>query len=592
MTENNSPKPSTAATLKRLLVVAMDFKSWFITALAVSLVVSIIGTYRPILTGQMVDLDILKHRDAGQLINHSYWLIGLVLAEVLLSFALVYLSGFIAQNVIRRIREKLFDQLIHFRTSFFDKTPLGVLVTRAVSDVETIATVYTDGFLMVFGDVLRLVIVLVAMFKVNVELSFIALVILPLMLWITRFFQKKFKISFASERNWTATQNSFVQERLSGMSIIQVFNREKAEFGKFEQINKQLEASLLKTVFYFSMFFPIVEVITSVFIGLIIFYGGFTAVEESGASAGEIIAFIQFINMLIRPLRQIADRFNNIQRGLIGAERVFGLMDQDFSIPNQGQISDVEVSGDISFKNVHFAYTEQQKVLNGISFDLKAGEKIAIVGKTGAGKSTIINLISRMYDIEEGEILLDGQNLKAYELGFLRQQIKVVLQDVFLFNTTILENLKLDQKKLSLADIKTAAQAIEIDDYIESLPGGYGFEVSERGNAMSLGQRQLISFLRVALSNPKILVLDEATSSIDYQTEALIQNATAKITQGRTSIIIAHRLSTIVNADKIMVMAHGQIVEMGSHQELLQRDGAYAKLYQSQLKNQAEEPFS
>lgn len=577
-------KQSTWQIIKRLFTIGMKFRSWFIIALVISILLSVVSTYRPYLTMQIVDIDIIKLGDKNQMMKHIYWLIGLVVLETFLNFFLVWFSNFISQNVIRDIRERLYNKLIYFKTSFFDKTPIGQLVTRAVGDVETIATVYTDGFLMVFGDVLRIIFVLIMMYQTDANLTYISLVILPLMVVITRFFQKRLKKAFGDERTWTANQNSFVQERLAGMQIIQVFNREEQEFKKFDEINITLKGALLRTVFIFSLFFPVVELISSVFIGLILFYGGYITI-----TAGVVIAFIQYISMLIRPLRQIADRFNNIQRGIVGAERVLGLIDEDFQMTNEGKVMKDEFEGKIEFREVRFSYDEKQEVLKGISFKVNPGESVAIVGATGAGKTTIISLITRLYDINSGSILIDDVNLKDYELYNLRSHIGVVLQDVFLFHGSIYENLAFGDDTITLDKIKKAAAEIEVDDFIRQLPGEYDYVVSERGSSISLGQRQLLSFLRAYLSNPKILILDEATSSIDHESEKLIQRATEKITQNRTSIIIAHRLSTIEKADKIIVMDGGKIVEEGKHTELLQRNGYYATLYKAQLKHELEE---
>ncbi|MGZ5187884.1 MAG: ABC transporter ATP-binding protein [Kaistella sp.] len=577
-------KQSTWDIIKRLFKIGMKFRSWFIVTLIISIVLSVISTYRPYLTMQIVDNDIIKLKDEGLMMKHIYILVALVFGETILNFFLVYFSNFISQNVIRDIRERLYHKLIYFRTSFFDKTAIGQLVTRAVGDVETISTVYTDGFLMVFGDILRIVFVLIMMFQVDVHLSYISLAILPLMVVITRFFQKKLRMAFGEERTWTANQNSFVQERLSGMTLIQVFNRQQAEFKKFDDINITLKAALLRTVFIFSLFFPVVELISSLFIGFILFYGGYITI-----SAGVVIAFIQYISMLIRPLRQIADRFNNIQRGIVGAERVLGIMDEDFALPNEGKVSKDHFDGKIEFKDVYFSYDENQDVLKGISFKVNPGETVAIVGATGAGKSTIISLITRLYDINSGKILLDDVALKDYELYNLRSHIGVVLQDVFLFHGTIFENLAFGDDSVTLEKMKSVAKDIEVDQFIESLPGGYDYVVRERGSSISLGQRQLLSFLRAYLSDPKILILDEATSSIDHESEKLIQRATDKITKNRTSIIIAHRLSTIEKADKIIVMEHGRIVEEGKHLELLDKNGYYATLYKAQLKRDVAE---
>ena len=577
-------KQNTWDIIKRLFVIGMKFRTWFIITLIISIFLSVISTYRPYLTMQIVDSDIIKLRDKASMMKHIYLLIALVFGETILNFFLVYFSNYISQNVIRDIREKLYHKLIYFKTSYFDKTPIGQLVTRAVGDVETISTVYTDGFLMVFGDILRIVFVLIMMFQVDVHLSYISLAILPLMVVITRFFQKKLKKAFTDERTWTATQNSFVQERLSGMTIIQVFNRQKAEFQKFDQININLKAALLRTVFIFSLFFPVVELISSLFIGFVLFYGGYITI-----SAGVVIAFIQYISMLIRPLRQIADRFNNIQRGIVGAERVLGIMDEDFSLANNGKVIKHQFDGKIEFQDVKFSYDDKQEVLKGISFKVNPGETVAIVGATGAGKSTIISLITRLYDINSGKILLDDVALKDYELYNLRSHIGVVLQDVFLFHGSIFENLSFGDETVTLEKIRSIAKEIDVDDFIMSLPGGYDYVVRERGSSISLGQRQLLSFLRAYLSDPKILILDEATSSIDHESEKLIQRATEKITKNRTSIIIAHRLSTIEKADKIIVMEHGKIVEEGKHMELLNKNGYYATLYKAQLKHEVEE---
>lgn len=576
-------KQDTWGIVKRLFFIGMKFRSWFILTLVISIILSIVSTYRPYLTMQVVDNDITKLQDKALMMKHIYILVGLVFAETVLNFFLVYFSNFISQNVIRDIRERLYSKLIYFKTSFFDKTPIGQLVTRAVGDVETIATVYTDGFLMVFGDILRIVFVLVMMFSTNVHLSYITLAILPLMVVITRFFQKRLKKAFGDERNWTSTQNSFVQERLAGMSIIQVFNRQESEFKKFDDINITLKGALLRTVFIFSLFFPVVELISSLFIGFILFYGGYITI-----SAGVVIAFIQYISMLIRPLRQIADRFNNIQRGIVGAERVLGLMDEDNSMTNTGTVKKDHFAGKIEFQKVHFAYDEKQEVLKGIDFKVNPGETVAIVGATGAGKSTIISLITRLYDINSGNILIDDVDLKDYELYNLRSHIGVVLQDVFLFHGSIFENLSFGDDSITLEKIKAGAKEIEVDQFIEQLPGGYDYVVSERGSSISLGQRQLLSFLRAYLSDPKILILDEATSSIDHESEKLIQKATEKITKNRTSIIIAHRLSTIEKADKIIVMEHGKIVEEGKHLDLLDKNGYYATLYKAQLRHEVE----
>ncbi len=566
----------TTPLISRLFRLGMENKKWFTIIVILSVFLACATTYRPYLTMIIVDQDITKLRDKDLVLHDVLILTALVLFETVLNLVFVYASNLISQEVIKKLRERLFQKLLYFRTAFFDKTPVGQLVTRAVGDVETISTVYKDGFLMLFGDVLKIVFVLIMMFAMDIKLSLISLLLMPIMLLVTRYFQKRLKKAFGDERNFTAQQNSFVQERLAGMSIIQVFNRQEAEFAKFETINKKLESALLRTVFIFSLFFPVVELVSSVFLGLILFYGGFVKV-----SAGVIIAFIQYINMLVRPLRQIADRFNNIQRGLVGAERVFGLIDDVQALPNEGQLRTDRLEGKLEFQDVVFSYEEKTDVLKGVSFLVQPGETTAIVGATGAGKTTIISLVTRLYDIQSGKILIDNHDIREYDMFALRRKIGVVIQDVFLFQGSVLDNIRMDSD-ISLKEIRKAAQDIGVDDMIMQLPGEYDYIVSERGASLSMGQRQLISFLRVMVTKPDMLVLDEATSSIDMESEKLIQRATEKITQGRTSIIIAHRLSTIENANKIIVMHQGRILEIGTHKELLEKKGQYHVLYNSQ----------
>ncbi|WP_303822251.1 ABC transporter ATP-binding protein [Apibacter mensalis] len=557
---------------------------WFYSTIFIALALAYVSSFRPVVISHAIDVDIIKNKNFSNLYHSLLLIFLLMLTEVVLQFFLVYASNFVAQNVIRSLRIKLYKKLIYFKSSFFDKTPLGVLVTRSVSDIETISTIYTDGILMVLGDILRIIFVVVTMYWINWELATIALFIFPIMTIITRIFQKAIKKAFSEERNQTANQNSFVQERLSGMTIVQVFNQQKKEYKKFFQINQKLEKAYLKTVFYFSLFFPAVDIITGIAIGVMIWYAGYNALTAQNISPGVVIAFTtSYVNMLVRPMRQIADRFNTIQRGIVGAERVFTVLDSNHEISNKGTVKKDNIKGDIIFDHVSFSYVKGESVLKDLSFTVSGGEKVAIVGATGAGKSTIINLLSRFYEISGGHIYIDGTDIKSYELHNLRSHIAVVLQDVFLFNDTILENITFGNKDITLEEVRKAAKEIQIDDFIMSLPNGYGYEVSERGASISLGQRQLISFLRAYLYNPSILVLDEATSSIDTKSEELIQKATDKITKNRTSIIIAHRLATIQNADKIIVLDHGKIVEMGNHNSLLQRKGYYRKLYEAQF---------
>ena len=580
----------TSEALSRLMKLGRRYPFWFYSTILIAVVLAFVSSYRPVLISNAIDVDILKNKSFEGLYQSLLFIFLLLLAEIGLQFLLVYASNFVAQNVIRGLRVQLYKKLIYFKSAFFDKTPLGVLVTRSVSDIETISTIFTDGILMVLGDILRIVFVVGVMYWINWELATIALFIFPVMILVTRIFQKAIKRAFSEERTQTANQNTFVQERLSGMMLVQVFNQQKKEYNNFFNINTRLEKAYLKTVFYFSLFFPVVDIITGIAVGIMIWYAGRNALTAHDISPGVVIAFTtSYINMLVRPMRQIADRFNTIQRGIVGAERVFTVLDSDHEISNTGTVKKDIIQGNIVFDHVSFSYIEGEKVLKDLSFEVTKGEKVAIVGATGAGKSTIINLLSRFYDISGGHIYIDGTEIREYELYNLRSHIAVVLQDVFLFNETLLENITLGNKNISFEEVRKAAKDIQIDDFIMSLPNGYNYEVSERGASISLGQRQLISFLRAYLYNPSILVLDEATSSIDTRSEELIQEATEKITQNRTSIIIAHRLATIQNSDKIIVLDHGKIVEIGNHQTLLQQDGYYRKLYDAQFSDEERE---
>lgn len=585
--KNKISEVGTGQALSRLVKLGSQNTFWFYSTIFVAIILAFVSSYRPVLISRSIDIDILKNKSYLDLYQTLLFIFLLLIAEVVFQFLLVYSSNFVAQNVIRSLRIKLYKKLIYFKSAFFDRTPIGVLVTRSVSDIETISTIFTDGILMVLGDILRIIFVVGTMYWINWELATIAMFIFPIMLIITRVFQKAIKKAFSEERTQTANQNTFVQERLTGMTIVQVFNQQKKEYNNFFKINEKLEKAYLKTVFYFSLFFPIVDIITGIAIGVMIWYAGYDALTAHNISPGVVIAFTtSYINMLVRPMRQIADRFNTIQRGIVGAERVFTVLDSNHEIPNKGNVKKDFIKGDIRFENVSFSYKEGEEILQNLSFNVSSGEKVAIVGATGAGKSTIINLLSRFYDISDGHIYIDGTDIKEYKLLNLRSHIAVVLQDVFLFNDTILENISLGNKNITYDEIRKAAKEIQIDDFIMSLPNGYNYEVSERGSSISLGQRQLISFLRAYLYNPSILVLDEATSSIDTKSEELLQKATDKLTGNRTSIIIAHRLATIKNADKIIVMDHGKIIEIGKHKDLLEKGGYYKKLYDAQFLNE------
>lgn len=568
--------------LKRVVKVGMNYRLLFITVVIVAIVSAFVSTFRPYLMKDAIDLYILN-KDLNGLFNFILIICGVLILEVFLNFSLIYLANKIAQKVIRYLRVKLFNHIIKFRLSYFDRTPNGIIVTRSVSDIETIAEIFNNGILTLMVDVLRIILIISMMYYMNWMVASIIIIILPLMIIITNQFQKVLKRVYQAERNLTAKLNSFVQERLTGMTIVQLFNREQKEYEKFRVINKELRNAFLKTNVYFALLFPIVDIVSSLAIGLLLWFGGLRTALHGDLSVGEVIVFISYINLLTQPMRQIADRFNSIQRGLIGADRVFKILDEDQSLPDDGKDEIKEVKGEIEFDDVRFSYVEGSEVLKGVSFHAKPGETIAIVGATGAGKSTIINLLSRFYDIDSGDIKIDGKSIYSLKMTNLRSHIAVVLQDVFLFNTNIYDNIILGNKDIGLDEVKRAAKEIGIHDFIESLPNGYFSEVNERGGSLSVGQRQLISFLRAYVYNPAILVLDEATSSIDTASENLIQKATEKLTQGRSSIIIAHRLSTIQQADQILVMENGKIVERGTHQELLDQKGYYQKLFEVQF---------
>ena len=475
--------------------------------------------------------------------------------------------------------------MLQFKMKYYDKSAVGRLVTRAVSDIETISSIFSQGLFMIISDLLKMIVVLGFMFYKSWQLTLLVITVLPFIIYATRVFQKKMKIAFEDVRTQVADLNTFVQERITGMKIVQLFNREKSEYNNFKNINDRHRKAWVKTVWYNSIFFPIAEMSTSITVGLIVWFGGLQAVNDNpNITLGEIIAFIELSQMLFRPLRQIADKFNTLQMGMVAANRVFGILDTDSTISDEGEKQLQSIKGDIEFKNVRFSYVEGEDVLRGVNFTAKAGETIAIVGATGAGKSTIINLLNRFYEIDSGTIAVDGIDIKDVTIKSLRSEIAVVLQNVFLFADTIMHNIKLDNPDIIEDDVITAAKQIGIHDFISSLPNGYHYNVKERGVMLSSGQRQLISFLRAYVSNPSILVLDEATSSVDTYSEQLIQEATDKITKGRTSIVIAHRLATIKKADKIMVMDSGEIVEMGTHDELLLKEnGHYRKLYEVQF---------
>jgi subfamily B ATP-binding cassette protein MsbA len=572
---------------KRLLNYVLVYRTVFIFVAISAILISVFSTLTPYLIKVAVDdyLALGKYQDFIYLI--IFMLFNLILT-VLFMFLFSYYANLLGQKVIYDIRVQLFKHILNFRMSYFDKSSVGRLVTRAVNDMETIASIFSQGLFMIAADLMQMSLVIIVMLVLSWKLSLTIFIILPFILFATRKFQKSMKIAFNEVRSEVANLNSFVQERITGMKIVQLFNREKIEYDNFVQINEKHKKAWLKTVWYNSIFFPIAELSTSITIGLIVWFGGLDAVlENSSITLGTIFLFIQLSQMLFRPLRQIADKFNTLQMGMVAANRIFKIIDADSNILDLGTKSKDFIDGKIEFNNTSFSYTENEKVIKNLSFIINNGEKIAIVGSTGSGKTTIVNLISRFYDVQNGSIFIGNHNIKDYKLQSLRSRIALVLQDIYLFADTILNNITLWDSSISFDSVVNAAKKIGIHDFIMSLPGGYNYNVKERGVMLSQGQRQLISFLRAYIKNPSILILDEATSSIDSNSEELIQNATEKITENKTSIIIAHRLSTILNSDRIFVMNQGVLVEQGTHKELVaKKRGYYKDLYEIQFQKE------
>ena len=572
---------------KRLLDYVLVYRTVFVFVAISAILISIFSTLTPYLIKVAVDdyLALGKYQDFIYLI--IFMLFNLILT-VLFMFLFSYYANLLGQKVIYDIRVQLFKHILDFKMSYFDKSSVGRLVTRAVNDMETIASIFSQGLFMIAADLIQMTLVIIVMLVLSWKLSLTIFIILPFILFATRKFQKSMKIAFNEVRSEVANLNSFVQERITGMKIVQLFNREKIEYDNFVKINEKHKKAWLKTVWYNSIFFPIAELSTSITIGLIVWFGGLNAVlENSSITLGTIFLFIQLSQMLFRPLRQIADKFNTLQMGMVAANRIFKIIDTDSNILDLGTKSKDFIDGKIEFNNTSFSYTENEKVIKNLSFIINNGEKIAIVGSTGSGKTTIVNLISRFYDVQNGSIFIGNHNIKDYKLQSLRSRIALVLQDIFLFADTILNNITLWDSSISFDSVVNAAKKIGIHDFIMSLPGGYNYNVKERGVMLSQGQRQLISFLRAYIKNPSILILDEATSSIDSNSEELIQNATEKITENKTSIIIAHRLSTILNSDRIFVMNQGVLVEQGTHKELVaKKRGYYKDLYEIQFQKE------
>ena len=568
--------------LKRLFVFAKPYKGLFYFLVFLTVALSIVGPIRPILIQQTIDVNV-ANGDYPGLVNMILILIGLLVIQAIIQYLHTYYSGWLGQNIIKDIRIKLYQHIQTLKLQFFDKTPIGRLVTRNVSDIETLAEVFSTGIAGIIADVMQLLVILGFMFYMDWALTLVSLSLLPILIFATYVFKEKIKVAFNEVRTAVSNLNAFVQEHIIGMNIVQIFNSEKRELEKFKEINKEHRKANIKSVMYYSVYFPVAEVIQAAGIGLIVWYGG-GAVVQGSLQFGTLIAFIMYLQMFFRPIRMIADRFNTLQMGIVSSNRILDLLDNTDHIPDEGNHAPDEVEGNVRFKNVWFAYNDEDWVLKDVSFDVKKGETLALVGATGAGKTSVINLLSRFYEINKGEVSIDEVNCREYALSNLRKHVAVVLQDVFLFSYSIFNNITLKNPAITIEKVREAADLVGALPFIERLPGGFDYNVMERGATLSVGQRQLISFVRAMVYDPKIIVLDEATSSVDTETEELIQKAIQNMMYGRTSIVIAHRLSTIQNANKILVLDKGEIVEEGTHDQLLEKDGFYSQLHQMQYK--------
>lgn len=569
--------------LKKLYQFVKPYQGRFIFLIVLTVGLAALAPTKPLFIQKAIDEHVATG-DVDGLVRIIYLLVGLLVLQAVIQFAHTYLSGWIGQVIIRDIRVKLYRHLLKMKLKFFDNTPIGRLVTRNISDIETLANVFSEGLAAIIGDLLQLVTILAVMFWVDWKLTLVSLSTLPLLIISTYIFKEKVKVAFNDVRNAVSNLNSFLQEHITGMNIVQVFNREKSEFKKFDAINQDHKKANIKSVMYYSIYYPVAEIIQAIGIGLVVWYGA-TGVFGLDLKVGVLISFIMYLQLFFRPIRMLADRFNTLQMGVVSSSRIFKLLESTEHIANEGHYQPAKIQGKIDLDQVWFAYNDEEWVLKDINFHVRHGETVALVGATGAGKSSIINLISRFYEINKGSIRVDGKDIKEYELGTLRKHIGVVLQDVFLFSDTIYFNITLGNPDISREQVMEAAELVGAAKFIERLPGGLDYNVKERGATLSVGQRQLISFVRAMVYNPEILILDEATSSVDTETEEMIQNAIEKMMTGRTSIVIAHRLSTIQKAHNIIVLHKGEIKEMGTHDKLLQEGGYYAQLHQMQLKS-------
>ncbi len=568
--------------LKKILRLAKPFKRQFMIATVLAVFLAVLAPVRPWLIQITVDEHILNFHYSG-LLWMSIILIVQLIIESIARYYFSYITSWLGQSVIKNLRVRVFSHLIGLKLSFFDRTPIGTATTRTINDVETINDIFSEGLITIIADLLTIVTIIGVMLYVDWRLTLVSLSTFPVLLYATYIFKEKIKSSFTKVRNQVARLNAFLQEHISGMRVIQIFNAEEIEMEKFRKINEEHKKANIESIWYFSIFFPLVEVVLASALGLLVWYGAIRVVQDV-TTIGTLISFILLLNMLFRPLRMLADKFNTLQMGIVASERVFKLLEQEDRIENTGSAHAENIKGEIEFKNVWFAYVDEVFVLKNISFRLDAGKTLAIVGATGSGKSSIINTLNRFYEINKGDILVDGTSIRDYDLFSLRSKIGLVLQDVFLFSGSIMENITLRNERITREQAIAAAKMVGAHDFIMRLPGQYDYNVMERGAMLSMGQRQLISFIRALVFDPKILILDEATSNIDTESEQLIQNAITQLVKGRTSIIIAHRLSTIQKADAIMALDHGEIKEIGTHNELLKHNGYYSKLYEMQFK--------
>jgi ATP-binding cassette, subfamily B, multidrug efflux pump len=578
---------SDMAQLKRLLRYAGAFRRQFLMAALLAIGLAVLGPLRPYLVELTVDRYIFENNFKG-LVIISLISLGVLLVESAARFHFIYITNWLGQHVVKNVRMKVFGHTIHLRLSYFDRTAVGTSTTRTINDLETINSVFTEGIIQIIADLLTIIFVIVFMMISNWRMALISMVSFPLILYATYIFKEGIKSTFQSVRTQVARLNAFLQERITGMRIVQAFTAEDREYEKFRQINDEHRKANIRSVWYYSIFFPVVEIITALALALMVWYGAQNVINGT-ATVGQITAFILYLNMLFRPLRMLADKFNTLQMGFVAAERVFAVLDNKEFISNNGTKEATNFQGKIDFENVWFAYNGEEWVIKDLNFTLMPGQTLAIVGATGAGKSSIINILNRFYDIQQGTIKIDDTDIREFELGSLRQKIGMVMQDVFLFSGTIMENITLHNDSITEEEVHAAARMLGAHDFIMRLPNNYGYNVMERGATLSLGQRQLISFVRALVYNPAILILDEATSSVDIETEQVIQSAVENLINNRTSIVIAHRLSTIQHADTIMVLEKGKVVEAGNHYELLAADGAYRKLHEMQFKEAEEE---